>query len=63
MMDNFKPTVTFLLQTQHLTDQKEPEQAVSCEVKENTQLSGMITGVGKELLISVLFTAVGSEVD
>lgn len=55
--------MTFLLQTQHLTDHKESEQAVSCEIKENTQLSGMITGVGRKLLISVLFTAVGSEVD
>lgn len=62
MTDNFIP-LTFLLQTQHLTDHKEPEQAVRCEVKENTQLSGMIIGVGTEPLLSVLFTAVGSEVD
>lgn len=55
--------MTLPLRTQHLTDRKEPEQAVRCEVKENTQLSGMIIGVGREPLLSVLFTAVGSEVD
>ena len=48
--------MTLPLRTQHLTDRKEPEQAVRCEVKENTQLSGMIIGVGREPLLSVLIS-------
>lgn len=46
-----------------MTDHKESEQAVRCEVKENTQCSGMIIGVGMEPLLSVLLTGVGSEAD